>query len=276
MSNKLYDEDGNKVRQLKDLSKRELIQIYPKSEFLQFKQCLIKQLQLVTKVCEAYNVRYRVDCGTLLGLYRENDIIFPDFDNDIGVCMEDITPQFIAELNNLGLLRDLKSTMYWGRQEIIEAMSTDQFFKPKVLKVKDQTPTKRFFGSRCAITTDLFFWITNGDYQYSNLYSDMEMVQKCENIGQLQKVSTKHGDFYMPEHPDLYLADMYGDDWRIPNSAHKDIPGHVRGLLRRDVTGEVKYNWIQKKVRVDKFDGKPGKNAVEVVEQYNHIGNYLQ
>ena len=178
MSNKLYDEDGNKVRQLKDLSKRELIQIYPKSEFLQFKQCLIKQLQLVTKVCEAYNVRYRVDCGTLLGLYRENDIIFPDFDNDIGVCMEDITPQFIAELNNLGLLRDLKSTMYWGRQEIIEAMSTDQFYKPKVLKVKDQTPTKRFFGNRCAITTDLFFWITNGDYQYSNLYSDMEMVQK--------------------------------------------------------------------------------------------------
>lgn len=237
----------------KKLSKRELIQIYPQEEFAKFKHCLIKQMQMIIDICNAHNVRYRVDCGTLLGLYREGDLIFPDFDNDMGICMEDINYGFLQDLAKLGLFRDISTTMYWGKEELFEALHTNAFYQPKVLKIKDQTKTKRFFGGRIPITTDLFFWIEHEGQCYSNLYSEMEMLQSTKNVFPLVPTKTKYGTINMVANPERYLADMYGDDWRIPNPAHRDIPGHVRGLKKRQDTGEIKYNFVTKETKVDTF-----------------------
>ena len=244
----------------KNLSKREVIAIYPKSEFEAFKHCLTEQIKQLVAICEKHNIRYRVDCGTLLGLYREKDLIFPDFDNDFGICMSDITEEFIMELSNLGLFRDMSTTMYWGKQELLDALHTDAYYPPKVLKIKDHTKTRRFFGSRIPITTDLFFWIDYEGNSYSNLYSTMEMVQKCSNIYPLQKYETIYGTVNIPINTESYLSDMYGDDWKIPNPEHRDMPGHVRGLKRRWITGEIKWNFVRNEAKSFAFP-KPGKHT---------------
>lgn len=247
----LYEENGEKHKEFRDFSKRELIAQFPKSEFIQFKRCLIKQIQLLAKICDVYKVRYRLDCGTLLGMHRGGDLIFPDFDNDLGVCMEDINLPFIMELSRLGLFRDIESTMYWGKEELINALHTDAYYKPKVLKIKDPTSSNRFFGNRVAITTDLFFWVTGpNNCQYSSMYTNMELVQKNDNILPLKPIETKYGTLNFVANPDEYLSDMYGDDWKIPNSTHRDIPGNVRGLQWRWDTGDVRYNYVKKTFKV--------------------------
>lgn len=257
----------------KRIGKNSLIQTFPKEEFLEFKTCLIKQLKMVTRICDAYKVRYHIDCGTLLGLYRGGDFIYPDFDNDIGVCMEDITPEFITALRNAGLFRNLEIGMYWGYDELLNALSTDKFYKPKVLKIKDQTKGKKFFGNKISITTDLFFWIENGENRYSNLYSDWELVQKVKNIGEYSVLKTQYGDFKAPVNIEEYLADMYGDDWRVPNPGHKDKPNKVRGLKYRWDTGEVSYNFVRKESKIFEFSNtkERRKERKEELDKYRNV-----
>ena len=47
----------------KNLSKREVIAIYPKSEFEAFKHCLTEQIKQLVAICEKHNIRYRGLCG---------------------------------------------------------------------------------------------------------------------------------------------------------------------------------------------------------------------
>jgi len=73
---------------------------WTEEEHKKFNELRLKNLIDTCKLCDEYKVRYHLDAGTLLGLYRDKEMINGDSDNDIAIMVEDITPEFLIAISD--------------------------------------------------------------------------------------------------------------------------------------------------------------------------------
>ena len=66
------------------------------------KQIMLRHLKEVSDVLDKYNVKWWIDCGTLLGFHRDGNIIDGDLDTDIGILEETWNWEVMFELHRLG------------------------------------------------------------------------------------------------------------------------------------------------------------------------------
>jgi phosphorylcholine metabolism protein LicD len=66
------------------------------------KKLMKKHLREVVDVLDKYGIKWWIDCGTLLGFYRDGDIIDGDLDTDIGILQETWNWEALFELHRLG------------------------------------------------------------------------------------------------------------------------------------------------------------------------------
>ena len=64
----------------------------------EFESLKLRNLKDACAICDKHKVKYFLDAGTLLGLYRDKKIIKADSDNDISIFASDITPEFLEDM----------------------------------------------------------------------------------------------------------------------------------------------------------------------------------
>jgi len=157
---------------------------------------LLKRLQKVLNALEKHKIPYWLDGGILLGIYRDKKLIEGDSDLDIGIYVDTIkNPKKKKQLINL--LKDLN----WS-------LLLDQESR---LKFKHNTSN-----------TGFDFWIFNkaNEFYWHRAWG-VCFYFKLECLNTLTKFKCNDFNYFIPSNPETYLADLYGEQWRIPNPNFK-------------------------------------------------------
>lgn len=163
-------------------------------------------LERVCRVFEDHTEDYWLDYGTLLGYAREGKIIKGDLDLDFGVIVSDKTKSLKDFLG--------KEEIYITQMTTVEGQITAEQYRYK------------------DIGFDVFYYREESGKYITNIWlaDDYTIPQKesyIQNKGKLYETSfssfkTKEIKFYntlfrVPEKPDHYLSEHFGDDFMIPN-----------------------------------------------------------
>lgn len=162
-------------------------------------------IEVINDALTKANARFFIDCGTLLGIVRNNKLIEYDRDMDFGIWFDE----------SFGP-KDLDRVM----QELgFKKVSEGQFHG----KIEEMTYGKG------VINVDFFNHTEVGDESWLYVfYRDIErtypsnkhcsvIIQKRLHISGLKKLTLNGISLNIPENVEPYLASAYTENWRIPD-----------------------------------------------------------
>lgn len=144
-------------------------------------------------------VMFWLDYGTLLGVYRDGKLISYDTDVDVGVLLDDYTPNIIKTLEKHGFEYERKIVVDQGKYAMEQSFS--------YLNVK----------------IDIFYYRKEGNKMISHLFplnenKDFVVREIYTTFSDFTTIKFLEKDFTIPKNTELRLQETYGDDWRIPIS----------------------------------------------------------
>ncbi|KKL52414.1 hypothetical protein LCGC14_2285710 [marine sediment metagenome] len=158
-------------------------------------------LKFLLPILNGINVEYWVDCGTLLGIIREEDILEWDNDGDI------------SYLHSVEAYKELTCHLFWVCDH------SGQF----VLKGANRRP--RVYYSSDLINepwVDFYGWIDGEGSRYTSDEAGFlkNIWPYKSHIGQCKMVVWQDVETMVPEFPEQRLSQLYGK-WAIPR---KKVP----------------------------------------------------
>lgn len=163
----------------------------------------------VATVLESNKVAYALDCGTLLGIMREQRLL--PWDNDIDFC---------ASVSDLSRLRKAAFSLWLKGYRVRFARATQDWGPirkgdPRILRVRNR---KGFF-SRGPLLLDIFIRYPSDNQQSVSMIGEggKVIVQSFPSqfFDQRSYITFEGRDYPIPENYDAYLMHRYGD-WRVP------------------------------------------------------------
>lgn len=157
----------------------------------------------LNEVSKKTKVKYWLEFGTLLGKIRENNFIGHDINFDIGIMKDELTPDFLMELENNGFTR--KTVLFFDNE----------------LK----TLTYIYKG----IIIELFIFVKDKD----KILCYIENENKEKYVYRLTNTTLKEVEFmgiktYIPRNSMKRLLEIYGNNFNVPDGNWKDEMCSVR------------------------------------------------
>lgn len=187
---------GGKTRKDKKI-KREMLQKNGKE--------IISRVQ---EIMEETNLKFFFDMGTLLGIIREGRLLGHDIDIDIAVYLEND--------EQLDMLHKVLESNGCKRRFSYSSSNIGIFEDSFIFKdVKFDICYYRTIGDKDLCY--LGFVNPEKDYVIGTLDT---VVLTCSAIKATKKIPFGDTLINVPENPESYLAERYGDDWTIPNKGY--------------------------------------------------------
>jgi phosphorylcholine metabolism protein LicD len=168
------------------------------------KEMSLKVLHELTQILIKYNIKYWLQDGTLLGYYREKDLISHDNDTDIGLFWSDIISKdvFLEILNNGFNLFKIKGHI---------KNSLMLTFLKEGQKV------------------DLFFYYKENEKKifHTALGKHWQIVKYKYDAFDVKEVNFLGYQFLVPEDELKFITTKYGQDWNIPKPKWDNINGPI-------------------------------------------------
>ena len=155
----------------------------------------IDQLIVLCKILSSFNVKYWLDFGTLLGFYRDKNII--EYDNDIDLCIE-------IDNNN----------KYSFSYEVLVYLQDNFYIKNYIEnKYLSIVPKNSEFN---LYSIDIYFYNVNN--REKNLYHELypNLPIRSFFVDELETLELFNYKFNVPRYLDLFLNIRYGNDWQLP------------------------------------------------------------
>lgn len=161
---------------------------------------------MIIDIISKYDCTWWLDAGTCLAVMRRGDFIAPTDDVDIGLPAAHVNlwTNFIMDFTVAGF-RFSKGRIYKGRRVTLG------FTGPEKL--------------------DIFFYYEKNGYLWHPIRGreseqSPQKVYKPEIFtktlfNNLKKVSFKGRVCYLPNPPEQYLVERYGQNWKMPNPGYK-------------------------------------------------------
>lgn len=186
-------------------------------EYQELKDLQLKNLNELITIFKKNKARFWIDCGTLLGIYRDKDIINGDSDCDVGIFAEDVT---------LELLNDLKdrliavSGMFYSTTDLEGHLNTDEFVKAKNLKFVMLEDGKKQMFKGVDVSCDIFLYFPHEDYHMFKYGGREQYIRtKSEYVTKLDDMQFKGLRIKIPSDIEKYLEQLYGKEWSTPDSS---------------------------------------------------------
>lgn len=224
---------------------------WTEADHAEFEKLKLENLTAVCELCKAHRVRYYLDAGTLLGLYRDKKIIEADSDNDIAIFAEDITPEFLEAIAPFAKSPE-NASMFFQPDEFPDLQDQELFIQPKSLKYHSLSKSNRrltFRGKE--IWTDLFILFPHKDYYLFKLSGNYFRIPKKFAKG-FSQLTHKGISYKIPNPVEDYLELVFGKGWETPDP-HYVSSKENRGfyVISKEDHGTYKYNWATKTGKIE-------------------------
>jgi hypothetical protein len=202
-----------------------------------------------------YRITCWVDCGTLLGLYRDKQLIPGDSDTDTGALVEGFKPDFVDDFGEfLTIPGEKRSAIFFTPKEFLEAYEDESaWVNPKGFKYRMKKKGRYVTFKGKPIMTDIFIYYPNGKdriYAFGNGY----FRSKEDILSQGTKTMTVGGRaFKILNQTEDHLVTMYGKGWESPDPHFKMEDTEIYGgpLSKRDMGGKYTYNFKTGKSKIE-------------------------
>jgi hypothetical protein len=160
------------------------------------RETVIRNLADAGAILTSLGITFWLTDGTLLGYFREGDIIEHDIDVDLGLYIYDYS------------------------DEIIPAFGRGGFAVKYVLGERRQGLELSFI--RDGVKVDLFFFYREGDRLWHGAWEGLDKGRKRNLIKyyydpfELREIEFLGGRFKIPADTLKYVETKYGEDWRVP------------------------------------------------------------
>lgn len=159
------------------------------------------------KALDTIDLRFWLDFGTLLGVYRDGKLLSKDLDIDLGVFLKDYSPKIEEAMQRQGF-------------KLISEYEIDN-------KEYGFEQTYELMG----VTVDLFYYSYDNDKMWSHLFVNYPNLTNEESVfikgGLLPieqyfpkcnftEIKFLNNLFVIPKNSDEYLSFHYGEDYKIP------------------------------------------------------------
>jgi lipopolysaccharide cholinephosphotransferase len=174
------------------------------------KDAIREVLNCLVKWCDSFDLGAVVFSGTLLGLYRDNALI--PWDNDLDMAMPDWSlPKFMPVKDLLVREISMVTSSPWR----IDSYDTERAFGPCPLGA-----IRNFKLSPDDLVTQYptidIFVISFESAQAFYTLASRGVELKKEYFIETKLIDLAGYKIRAPENIEDYLADHYGDDWRVP------------------------------------------------------------
>jgi len=153
------------------------------------------ELVKVTKMLDENNIKYWLDGGTLLGVYRDKKLIGYDDDIDLG------TYESTFKQSNLYRLIQLMSNLGWET-------------------ATDNPSKQRFRHIKTGVSIDFFKFERSNLYYWHYCHSGY-MHYSLDLFDNLILYNNNGDSFYIPNNVEKYLEEVYGESWKFPMQRFK-------------------------------------------------------
>lgn len=217
---------------------------------------LTKNLQQFIEICNKHKVRYWLDGGTLLGLYRDKAFIPGDSDNDVGIHAEDITLEFLEEIGANGKYPIAKQS-FWNVNDLIKQTEIDEFVPIKCMKYVSLDGNKKPVMIKDYIWTDIYFYYPfKNDYIYycANVYYSIPK----KHIDGFKSMTRSGFTYSIPGNVEKYLEHEYGKGWVSPDPNYRSYedPERYKFVTKKDEfvkkNGRFLWNFKKKESKLEK------------------------
>ena len=162
-------------------------------------------MQKIDSALEDKGARFFIDCGTLLGMVRDQKLIAHDRDMDYGIYFDDkFTKEMLDEaMLSIGMKKH-REFYFRGRPVEVSysnGLTNIDFFD----HIEDDEFSKVY----------AFYRDVEKKYPSDKHYSVLEMRRKL--ITGISRVNISGMDVNIPENAEEYLESAYTENWRIPD-----------------------------------------------------------
>ena len=159
----------------------------------------VEYLKFLTTILDEKSIPYWLECGTLLGAYREGNILTHDYDVDIGV-LDDYAESMKCIIDDL------------TKRTAVEKLPRCKDGIIYQLRFPNHTPSYRL---------DIYFFKRVGHRIQSNFFSTGGVAKLQINATHIDTLQTiKLGDyiFKCPNNIEQFLKVRYGKNYMIPQT----------------------------------------------------------
>lgn len=175
----------------------------------------ISLIESIDQALTDLGAKFFIDCGTLLGLYRDGKPAINDKDIDFGIWFDQyFTPELLEKtMKSLGLKLVSKGLLFGVVQEMT--------FSKGIVHIDFFRHTETETESRMYI----FYRDVQKQYPTNKHYS--VLCQRRVHIPELKRVTIAGIETSIPANTEEYLASTYTNNWRIPdpNWSYWNEPG---------------------------------------------------
>lgn len=160
------------------------------------KKIVIQNLLEINRISKIINLPMFLDGGTLLGAIRSRDFIPWDNDIDIGILAEEFQIKMLEAFCEAGFDTLFGCGVYFN-------------------------PTTPFIAGMClkkGVTINVRFYTLRGDKRIAYRCSSIFRCSVNSKIWfeNLKEIVFLGDTFYVPNPPEKYLKNIFGETWRIP------------------------------------------------------------
>lgn len=159
----------------------------------------------IDKLLSQKNAVFFVDFGTLLGFVRNRKPLSWDYDIDFGICFNDL-----FQWEDLG--KAMKTSGFQlEKQFTYNGTITEQTFRRNNIYID-------FFSHFIDDDSSYYYvYYAEKDYPYKDKSQLHARITRTVIITGTKEFEVDGGYIHVPVEYESYLADVYGENWRIPN-----------------------------------------------------------
>lgn len=162
-----------------------------------------------------------LDFGTLLGYYRERDFINHDLDMDFGIMIPNYADFLVVEKELLDKGFQRKKEFYFDKNLVELSYNYKGLNVDFILYKKDSNK----------ISSDTIFYMTNAlgnptRYEVYHYELPFNGVEECNFKNTIVKI---------PGNVEEYLSNLYGEDFRVPNTNYNWKENPIYQKVKEDM-----------------------------------------
>ena len=165
--------------------------------------CLIDRID---KVLNKKGAKFFIDCGTLLGMIRDNKLLEHDKDMDFGIYFDDrFTIRSLDEaMKSIGLKKHREFSF---RGEVKEASYSNGITNIDFFKHEESKES-----------SDIYVFYRKNGVKYPSNKHYTTLIMHRAHIPSIQTIDVNGRQLYVPSNYEEYLESAYSKNWRIPDS----------------------------------------------------------